>query len=409
MPYFPLLLAWRYLYGSRQEKSIATMVKICFLGISVATFCLTLVATIMRGFEKETYQTIQGCQASLTLQSRGNQLAIEPIEKVFATEFPDLCYSPFDIQYIMIQDRKENIRNVVMLKGIDPVKEAQTTSLEKKIIETAQQPHTLVQALSNNAVLIGDQLAQMLRVTIGDEFHIYYVPEQETDSQTIKLEKATMMVGGIFKTGIQELDANLIICSLEHLQEIFPHSGITAISIGHPYSRDQKILKEQLKKRFKMNVYSWQDRYPALVAALTLETYASFIILTLIVLIASMTILSLLFMFITQKKTDIAVLQAMGASRSMLQTIFIIMGMIIASIAAVGGLLAAAVIGLIMKKYISIELPDAYYVTHLPIALEPQIFVLVFCIVMVISFFATWLPTRSINTCAIADVLRFEA
>lgn len=404
----PLLLAWRYLYTARQEKTLATMVKICFLGIAIATFCLTLVATIMRGFEKETYKTIQGCQASLTMQANGSHLAIENIEKVFKNEFPNLCYSPIDLQYIMIQDRKENISAIVMLKGIDPHKEAQTTSLEKKIIATTLQPPTLAHSLDNHGVLIGHHLARILNVTVGSEFSAYYVPDHETELQTITLKKTIMTVGGIFKTGIEEFDANLVLCSLEHLQEIFPQSGITAISIGHSPSIDQNVLKEQLKKRFHMNVYSWQDRYPALMAALTLEKYASFIVLLLIVFIASMTILSLLFMYITQKKTDIAILLAMGASPQMLQIIFICMGMIIACAATIAGLGTATLIGILMHHYISIELPDAYYVTHLPIALDFPIFILIFFLVMGISLFATWLPTRTIKYITLVDILRFE-
>lgn len=409
MTTFSLLLAWRYLRGAQQEKSLATMVKICFCGIAIGTFCLTLVAAIMRGFEKETYQTIQGCQASLTMQANGNHLAIDALEKILDTEFPKVSYSPTDMQYVMIQDRKENISNLVMLKAIDPEKEAKTTTLEKKITTTLEKTLSLESALHNNTVLIGHHLARSLRLSCGNTFSIFYVPDQEIGNRTLTLEKSIMTVGGIFKTGIEEFDANLIICSLPHLQKIFPNSGITSISIAHDSTIDQKTLKEQLKKRFKLQVYSWQDRYPALVAALTLETYASFIILMLIILVASMTILSLLFMQIAQKRGDIAILQAMGAATKLIRRTFITLGMIIAFSATSTGLLFALLIGFIMRKYISIELPDAYFVTHLPIALDPIIFSLVFCVVMIISFIATWLPTRNIGQITIADVLRFEA
>src|SRR5581483_11157325 len=111
MNHFPFLLAWRYLRNSKQEKSIATMAIISFLGIAIGTLCLTLVTTIMRGVEKATYQIIQGCHAPLTMQAHGNCLVFSAIEKVLNHEFPELNYSPGDIQYIMIQDTNNSIKN----------------------------------------------------------------------------------------------------------------------------------------------------------------------------------------------------------------------------------------------------------------------------------------------------------
>ncbi len=410
MKNFSFYLAMRYLRGTQREKSIATMVKISLLSIIISTMCLALVAIIMRGFEKETFKAIQGCHAPLCMQSYGNQLAFETIEKVLKKEFPHVYYSPSDMRYGMLEDQSGTLSHLVALKGVDPLLETKTTSLEKKILPHHNKKISMVAALEKNSVLIGYQLARMLKLHVGQTLTLYYVPEQETGKRMLSLSKAELIVGGIFKTGIEEFDANLLLCSLTTLQSLFPESGISSISIAPQLSTTQiDQLQQQLAQRFELPIYSWKERYPALIAALKLETYASFIILCLIVLIASMSILSLLFMQITQKRGDIAILKTMGASSAMIKKIFISMGLAIAFFGALVGLLLAFIIAVILHSYIRIELPDAYYVTQLPIALEPSIFVLVFCIVMLISFIATWLPTRSINDIQIANVLRFEA
>lgn len=404
-----LLIAWRYLWGTRQERSLSTMVKISFFGIVIGTFSLALVTLIMQGFEKATYATIQGCHAPLTLQSWGNHLAFEALEHVLKTEFPAIRYSPSDIQYALVQDQTESINNVVLIKGIDPSQESQTTQLEKKILTT--NPYctpSLIAAVNHDSVLIGNQLAQTLNVHCGDTFTIYFVPEQNSAKRSLHLEKTNLKVGGIFKTGIEEFDANIIICTLDQLHAIFPQSGITSLSIAYPATMQEKDVQEQLKKRFNLTVISWKDRYPALVAALELEKYASFIILSLIILVASMSIVSLLFMQITQKRGDIALLKTLGTPTRTIRFIFIIMGMAIAMCGAIVGLLLAALCGLILRNYWALELPDAYFVTHIPVAFELSIFVTVFAVVIIISFFATWLPTRSIGQINCADVLRFE-
>lgn len=410
MKNFSLYLAMRYLRGTRSEKSVATMVIVSFLSIVISTMCLTLVAIIMRGFEKETFKTIQGCHAPLCMQSYGNQLAFEPIENILKQEFPHVNYSPSDMQYVMLEDSNGALSHLVALKGVDPILEAQTTSLEKKILPYKERKISMQTALENRSVLIGYQLARMLNLHVGQPVTVYYATDYQTGKHALTLSKSTFSIGGIFKTGIEEFDAHLIICSLTTLQGLFQESGITSISIApNINSTNIEKLQQQLSERFELQTYSWKDRYPALVAALKLETYASFIILCLIVLIASMSILSLLFMQITQKRGDIAILKTMGSSASMIKKIFIFMGLTIAFFGALVGLLCALIIAYILHAYIHIDLPDAYYVTQLPIALEPSIFILVFFVVMLIGFVATWLPTRSINDINIANVLRFEA
>ena len=128
-----------------------------------------------------------------------------------------------------------------------------------------------------------------------------------------------------------------------------------------------------------------------------------FIILSLITLVAAMNMISLLFMHIIQKRGDIAILKAMGMGNSMINTIFFIMGMSIAAIAAIGGLAVAWIIGILLQRYPFITLPDIYYVTHLPVNLDITVFMLIFVVIMLISVLATWLPIRKIKTIQIAD------
>lgn len=403
-----LLLSWRYLRALQYEKNVNTMATLSFTGIMVGTICLTLVACIMRGFERATYQTLQGCHATFTMESHGNQLAFEAIEKIMQCEFSNLYYSPSDLQYIMVQDTAGNLNNLVALRAIDGDKERYTSKLEKKIIESHIPDQKTFQATLNNRVLIGYQLARILNVKCGDNIAIFFAPDQDQSNRKITLDQRELIIGGIFKTGIEEFDANLIICSLEQLQTIFPQSGISSIQFTPKDTIDEKAVQEQLKKRFHLPVYSWKDRYPALVAALTLEKYASIIVLSLIIIIACMTILSLLFMQIFQKRSDIAILKIVGSSNRQIRLLFFYMGSYITLSAIVTGLIIALLIGYLLQHYIIIELPDVYFTSNLPIALEPSIFGMVFLIVISISMVATWLATYATNKINIADVLRFE-
>jgi ABC-type lipoprotein release transport system permease subunit len=111
-------------------------------------------------------------------------------------------------------------------------------------------------------------------------------------------------------------------------------------------------------------------------------------------------------MQIIQKKTDIAILQTLGTSFSDIKKIFFIMGMSIALLACITGLLGALLAGLILQRYVHIELPDAYFATHLPIALDPEIFLIVFCVVMLLSSIAAFISIRKIDDMLIAHSLK---
>jgi len=151
-----------------------------------------------------------------------------------------------------------------------------------------------------------------------------------------------------------------------------------------------------------------EQLYPALLEALKLEKYAMFLILALITLVASMSIISLLFMQITQKRADIAILKSMGLSAGNISKIFLYVGITIAFFGSAIGLGLAFVAGWLLEKYPFIQLPDAYYVSHLPAKMEWPIFIAVFAIVMILSFLSTWIPARRTKKINISRILRFE-
>ena len=75
-----ILIAYRYLKGAKEESSIRTMVKICSIGITLGTFSLALVISIMRGFEKSTHEQLQGMNAQIILDGSGQEINYKKIK-----------------------------------------------------------------------------------------------------------------------------------------------------------------------------------------------------------------------------------------------------------------------------------------------------------------------------------------
>jgi lipoprotein-releasing system permease protein len=408
-----LFLAWRYLRGPKQERTVSIMIKVCFLGILIGSCALALVLGVMNGFEKVTHEKLQGIHAQIIMRAHGQPLAIDEIAAILDSEFPEIrAWSPSDTRQAIIQHPdSDDISNVVMLKGIDPVREEHTSALGKKIRTTTMEtPATLPALITENHLMIGNKLAENLDLFPGDTAYLLVTQDTQSHSRKITLERVNASIGGTFNTGIDEFDSGVIFCTLPFLEEIFPDAAATQLNISLHSNVNEAAVIERLRTRFKMEVYSWQDLYPALVSALKLEKYAMGLVLALIVLVASMNIISLLFMQITRKRTDIAILQAIGMSHAAIEQIFIWIGMIISIIASTAGLLLAGILGFIIERYPIIELPDVYYVgTHLPVALDASIYFGVFALILTMGFCATFFSARSTRKINISNVLRFEA
>jgi len=406
-----LMLAIRYLKGTRRQKNISTMVFICFLGIFIGSFALALIASVMNGFEKVTQEKMQNIHSQIIMHANGQTLNFKKMSEVLKKEFPQIkALSPNTTKQIISKEEEDEDYNIIMLKGVDPQNEYKVSKIGEKIIKSLTKDKTLPAILAEKKVLIGKKLAENLEVNPGDKINIFYSKTDEIKGRKIKLDQKDVIVGGIFKAGIDEFDTGLILGSLDLIKKIFPDSGITQINIElHPHANEKKVIKA-LKKRFKnkIEVQSWKELYPALLEALKLERYAMFLILALITLVASLNIISLLFMQITQKRPDIAILKAMGMPYARISRIFLYLGMSVSIVGSLFGLLFAFIAGWILETYPFIKLPDAYYVTHLPSRMEFSIFLSVFLVVVLLSFFSTWIPARKTRSINISEVLRFE-
>lgn len=407
MNWFPFFLAWRYMWGSAQEHTIGTMVRVSCIAVALGSGALALTMCVMRGFEQSTHQLLQGIHAPLTISAGGNPLDYKAIGALLQKEFPQVAaYSPSDTQHAIIKDPVSGeLSAPIMLQGILPEHEQRTTQLTQFIIHSTSPTHKLPALLDDKQIIIGTRLAQQLELMVGDTIELVYAPET-TSSHKLYLSTTPVTITGIFKTGLEEVDAGVVYTSLPFLQTLFTESDVTSIALSPLPTADQHQLKKQLRNRFGLIISSWQDMYPALVSALQLESYAMFLILSLIILVASMSLIALLYMQIQHKRGDIAILYTLGVPQKIISRTFIVMGVAIASISCIIGLLFAGVIALGIDHYKLISLPESYLIEYLPISIEPVVFAGIFLFVVLISLIATWIPTRSLKNIKVTTLLR---
>lgn len=384
------------------------MVGVCFASIFIGAFSLALITAIMRGFEYETHKKLQGMYPSLIVKAPdGTTLAYEKLipflEKKMESTVTHL--SPYLLRQALIHPgTKEEPTQLVTIKGINPATEGFVTNITQMIT-----PATALATLTGQQVILGKELADSLGVEVGNQAVLLCNEhDEEYNFKEASLRSVPVTVIGIIATGISDYDERLVLAPLTLCQTIWGHDCVTYVGLQLAHHALEAQALKYLSSFKEFESYSWKDFYPSLVSALKLEKYVMFILLLLITLVASMNIVSLLFMYITYKRTDIALFKMLGMSSYKIIMLFLLVSLLIAATAACTGITCAFFIGLLLQKYPFIQLPDAYYVSHLPVKLEPFLFVLVFAAVILLSIFASTVPLRLIRRLKVTDTFRSE-
>ncbi|HLB41101.1 MAG TPA: FtsX-like permease family protein, partial [Candidatus Babeliales bacterium] len=317
---------------------------------------------------------------------------------------------------------EQRLSPALVLKGIDPRREAQVTQLAQLLNADAANTNPLLN-LATHQLLIGAQLAANYDLKVGDEVQILIPQTQTAAPQQLTFHATNVTIAGIFKTGVDDFDQNLAYCRLDFMQQLFPDAEVSCLGLhlptapraslftrlqAHAYApavaADPLLLA--LQRRCKLVLSSWQELYAPLMSALKLEKYVMLLILALISLMAASNLSSLLFLLVQQQRTTIAVLLTLGASLTQVRGLFISIGLLVAGVAASIGLSSAYLLGDLIGRYQLVPLPEAYLVSYLPVSLEPTFFGLVGLLALILGLLASSWPLRTLRTAQLAALLQ---
>jgi lipoprotein-releasing system permease protein len=153
-------------------------------------------------------------------------------------------------------------------------------------------------------------------------------------------------------------------------------------------------------------VRDWKDMNAHLFASLKLERITMFLILAMIILVASFNIVTSLTMLVAEKRKDIAILKAMGATRRQIGRIFLLQGAIIGNLGTLVGFIFGLGICLMLKRSDWIELPDIFYDRSLPVKITPLYIGIIVVTSVFIVLIASWFPARNAASVGPVDGLK---
>ncbi len=397
------LLILRFLYSKKSDGFISIFSWFSIIGITIGVGAIIIVMSVMNGFREEITSRLLGINGHLSIYSEKNEILKDELD-FFLQLNNNIILTPLtQTQALLIS--KDSSKGV-FLRGYDLNFISESHFIYNKIKQG--------KLFSNkNEIIIGYALAKNLRLKIGDKIKIAIPKTDKTIFGNIPSFK-TLNILGIFNLGMYEYDSNFVFTNSEIANKLIlinkDSFNKIEVFIDDPnlIEKDQKIINKIINDN-NLNFYTqnWKQNNSALINALNIEKNVMFLILSLIIIVASMNIISGLIIFVKEKNKDIGILKTLGLSNYSLIKIFISIGFLIGLTGTFfGGLLGILFstnitsIQNFIEKIFNTNLfsREIYYLSNLPSKL---IFIEVFVVLLIsiiICLIATTFPAiRSIK------------
>ena len=399
MPY-EVFLAFRYL-RSRHKRRLARATSIAaILGISMGVAALIVAFALSNGFRDEMKEKIlQGTAHLSVLRADGR-----PIEKhaelARRLREVDGVVSASATTYDGALARGSKDSGYAVIRGIE--NEGGQFAQASRWLSNGSFGPLFETSSELPSAVVGAELATRIGVGVGDVVQV--LPASESGATR------RLRVAGIFRSGLFEYDSTWIYVAFETATDFAGNSH--AASVMSLQVRDADNVKQVSADVSKVlgggyTIVDWQQANQPLFSALALERRMGLFIIGLIIVIATLNITTMLVLVVVERRRDIAILNALGATRAGVMLVFVIEGAVVGVIGAVAGLVIGFVGCGIANHYKLVSLPaDVYSISNVPLTPRASEMFLAALVAFVLSVLATIYPARAASRLRPVEALR---
>lgn len=404
-------IGFRYLLSRKHNALLSIITVISIVGVVLGVTALTVVLSVVSGFEEDFQRKILGNNAPLILFRHAGPLRKykELVPKIEAVKGVKAA-SPFLYSEVLLHSAGGRSAGVVIY-GVDPAKIGNVTSLQDDLVSgKLTDLRSTERGLPGIAVgwaLANNQLYLFQGGTVD-----VVSPSGEITPFGFGPKVRRFEVAGIFRSGMHEYDSKSAYIGLTEAQRFFGRRGeASGIQISVNNIDRAHEVAERVGNVVGDHYYvrHWMELNEDLFKAFKLEKTTFFIVLTMIVLVASFNIVGTLTLLVITKGKEIAILKAMGASRRSIAKIFMIAGTLIGTCGMALGLGLGFALCIALKEYIRFPLDaNVYQLDTLPVRMRAIEFLVIGASALAISFFATLYPSLRAASTDPAEGLRYE-
>ena len=421
---FELFIALRYLRSKRKEFFISVITIISLLGVAVSVVVLDIVLSVMTGFEEELQSKLIDTNAHVTLKHTEGSLKdyegyVEKIKKLPGVR------DAYPYTYSQAMIRNEQGARGILVRGIglegEPKVKLQKNLRTPEIIDRLfSKAEVLVEKeggtkekVSLPTIIIGEELRQRMGVFEGSIITLLS-PELSSSPLGLIPRHRRFVVAGSYSSGLVEYEAGLAYLSLEESQQFFGSPGaVTGVEVmvldrNATGEVVQEISEMLANDKESFYISDWREQNRPLWEAIRLEKRVYFIVLLLLILVASFSIVATLIMVVMEKGRDIAILKTMGARERQILQIFLLQGGII----GFGGVILGSFLGYLgclgLQTFGFPIDARVFSLDTVPVHMSISNFILVAIAGFIITSLAGLYPAIRASRIRPAEALRFE-
>ena len=402
MPY-EVFLAFRYL-RSRHKRPLARATSIAaILGICMGVAALIVAFALSNGFRDEMKEKILQGTAHLSVLRADGRPIENHVELARRLQEVEGVVSASATTYDGALARGSKDSNYAVIRGIEK-EGGQFAQASRWLSEGSIGPlFEQTGEPSTPGAVVGAELATRIGVAVGDVLQV--LPASESDGSMRRLR-----VAGIFRSGLFEYDSTWIYVALETASALAGNShAATVMSVQVSDADNVKQVSAAVSKALggDYTIVDWQQANQPLFSALALERRMGLFIIGLIIAIATLNITTMLVLVVVERRRDIAILNALGATRAGVMLVFMIEGAVVGAVGAITGVVIGLVACLIANHYQLVSLPaDVYSISNVPLTPRPSEMFLAALVAFVLSVLATIYPARAASRLRPVEALR---
>ncbi len=408
---YELRIALRYLRARRKDAFISVTTLFTATGVMIGVAALTITLAVMGGFEHSLKERVLALSPQIQILSeQGSITDWTKIQKIANGVEGVSGSDPFLVGQAMLSSGR-GVGGVVV-RGIEPDNPVVRSEWSRYIV--AGSLHDLTTGFKGarapqGSVAIGVTLAHRLKVKVGDTVRMV-APILAGSDQEITTKTGEFVVGAIFDSGMTYLDTNMAFADLPQAQNFFGRSGkvdgvdvhLTTLDATH---RVTEALRRLLAAPYV--VRNWVEYNQSASAGFAMLKRIYTLVLMLLIAVAAFNLIATLIMVVMEKRKDVAVLMAMGATRGAVRLIFVLKGLIVGAAGTIAGVLIGIGGCLALSHYQFIHIPRQIYgIATVPVSIHAINFVWVSIASILLCLLATLYPAQQASRGTPVEVFR---
>jgi lipoprotein-releasing system permease protein len=390
-------IAKRYLFAKKSRNAINIISAVSVAGVAVGTMALIIILSVFNGLEGMVSKIFNTFDPDISITAaKGKVFTPDSTALVRLSEINGISAFSLTLED-NVALRYGDRQYIASIKGVDDNYKNVTN------IDSSMYEGEFILKTTNNQprAVLGLGVARYLGV--GVNFInplIIYVPRR-TGGNNINPENVLnhkyIFPSGIFEIE-QEYDSKYLFIPLDFCRELLEYENeISSLEIKLKDYLTEPSFRKEVEKIFgkKFIIKNRMEQQGIFYKVMRSERLAIFVILTLIIIIASFNIIGSLTMLIIEKERDIEILKSLGADNNLIRKIFIFEGWLISIFGALTGLILGFIICWLQERYGLIRLnSESLIMQSYPVIMKLKDFIIVPFTVLLIGYWAAWYPVR---------------